>query len=188
MVGSNMRVIAGQFRSQPLVAPRGWTTRPTSDKLRETLFNVLASRIEGAVFADLFAGTGAVGIEALSRGARRVYFAETAKPALVALRANLDRFDPGGQCVIEPGGAIPLLRKLENQKTRLDLVFLDPSYDDRSSYDGALSFLAGHPVLNENAIVVAEHSRRGPLADCFLHLKKYRVLEQGDSALTFYRS
>ena len=70
-----MRIVAGKFRSQLLVAPKGWKTRPTSDRLRETLFNVLAPRIERAVFADLFAGTGAVGIEALSRGAERVYFA-----------------------------------------------------------------------------------------------------------------
>src|SRR6185437_2740776 len=80
-VPDTMRVIAGKFRSHLLISPKGVKTRPTSDRLRETLFNVLAPRIEGTIFGDLFAGTGAVGIEALSRGARQVYFAENAKPA-----------------------------------------------------------------------------------------------------------
>src|ERR1700746_843601 len=84
-----MRVIAGTYRSRQLSAPRGMSTRPTSDRLRETLFNVLAPRIEGSRFVDLYAGTGAVGIEALSRGAEHVWFAEDAKPALASLRQNL---------------------------------------------------------------------------------------------------
>ena len=84
-----MRVIAGTYRSRPLTAPRGMATRPTSDRLRETLFNVLAPRIEGARFADLYAGTGAVGIEALSRGAAHVTFVENSAAAIAALRANL---------------------------------------------------------------------------------------------------
>lgn len=183
-----MRIIAGRFRSQPLVAPKGWRTRPTSDKLRQTLFNVWMSRIEGAVFADLFAGTGAVGIEAWSRGARQVYFAETAKPALAALRANLERFDPDRQCIVGAQGALPLLRALHGQGARLDLVFLDPPYESASSYESVLKFLAGHPILSNHALVVAEHSRRRPLPDAFLPLKKYRTLEQGDSTLSFYRS
>jgi 16S rRNA (guanine966-N2)-methyltransferase len=84
-----MRVIAGTYRSRRLIAPRGLATRPTSDRLRETLFNVLAARIEGAVFADLYAGSGAVGIEALSRGASLVYFVDHAAPAIEAIRGNL---------------------------------------------------------------------------------------------------
>ena len=84
-----MRVIGGTYRSRRLIAPRGLATRPTSDRLRETLFNVLAPRIEGAVFADLYAGSGAVGIEALSRGASLVYFVDQAPPAMAAIRSNL---------------------------------------------------------------------------------------------------
>ena len=84
-----MRVIAGTYRSRRLIAPRGLATRPTSDRLRETLFNILATRIEDAVFADLYAGSGAVGIEALSRGARLVDFVDNAAPAITAIRENL---------------------------------------------------------------------------------------------------
>src|ERR1700684_1624369 len=84
-----MRVIGGTYRSRRLIAPRGLATRPSSDRLRETLFNVLAPRIEGAIFLDLYAGSGAVGIEALSRGAAQAIFIEKAEPALHAIRTNL---------------------------------------------------------------------------------------------------
>lgn len=182
-----MRIIAGKFRSQLLTAPKGWETRPTSDRLRETLFNVLAPCIQGAVFADLFAGTGAVGIEAISRGARAVYFAENARPPLKALLANLERFGLPSEAVVEPAGTLPLLRKLAKQKALLDLVFLDPPYNESSAYQETLTLLGELPILAADAVVVAEHARRSTLADVFGHLNKYRVLVQGDASLTFFR-
>lgn len=182
-----MRVIAGKFRSQPLTAPKGWDTRPTSDRLRETLFNVLAPRIHGAVFADLFAGTGAVGIEALSRGARQVYFAENAKPALTALRSNLARFKIGPEATVEPRGTLPLLRHLVEQKIRLDIVFFDPPYRDDCAYRTTLAFLGEHPILGANAIVIAEHAHRLQLLPPSGHLSQYRVIPHGEASLTFFR-
>src|ERR1700761_9286082 len=107
-----MRVIAGMYRSRPLAAPRGDKTRPTSDRLRERLFNILAPRIAGARFADLYAGTGAIGIEALSRGAAHVWFAEKAAPAVAALRANLSSLGIRSGYAIEPRGVSPLLQQL----------------------------------------------------------------------------
>src|SRR5271166_4476908 len=86
-----VRIIAGTYRSRTLQAPAGMATRPTSDRLRETLFNVLAQRIEGAAFLDLYAGSGAVGLEALSRGAARVEFVERAPAAMIALKKNLEK-------------------------------------------------------------------------------------------------
>ncbi len=182
-----MRIIAGKFRSQPLSAPRGWKTRPTSDRLRETLFNVLAPRIEGAVFVDLFAGTGAVGIEALSRGARQVYFAENAKAPLQALQDNLKKFGTGSEAQVESAGTLPLLRRLLKEEIRLDIVFLDPPYSDRNAYDTSLRFLAEQPLLSAAAVVVAEHSRRAPLPEIIATLKKTRILEQGEAALSFFQ-
>ncbi len=186
-----MRIIAGKFRSQQLVAPKGWKTRPTSDRLRETLFNVLAPRIQGAVFADLFAGTGAVGMEALSRGARQVYFAENAKPALLALRVNLEKFGIGaeenGDAQVESGGTLALLGRLLKQGTQLDIVFLDPPYSDAAAYKTTLQFLAMQPILSPGAIVMAEHSRRVPLDGVVGFLKAYRKIEQGEAAVTFFR-
>lgn len=183
----SMRVIAGKYRSQPLASPKGRDTRPTSDRLRETLFNVIAPYIQDAVFADLFAGTGAVGIEAISRGARKVYFAENAKITLETLRYNLDRLQIREQAIVETAGAMPLLRKLLKQKVHLDLIFLDPPYKDQLAYGTVLKFLAEQPILHPNALVVVEHSRRICFQEPHLQLQSYRTIEQGEAALTFFR-
>jgi 16S rRNA (guanine966-N2)-methyltransferase len=183
---SSMRVIAGKYRSQPLASPKGGDTRPTSGRLRETLFNVLAPRIQDSIFADLFAGTGAVGIEAISRGARQVYFAENAKVPLQTLRANLDRLGIRDEAIVEPAGTLPLLRRLLKQGVRPDLIFLDPPYRDQLAYETVLGFLAEHAMLDSNAIVVVEHSRRIHLPDLNLQLQPYRTIEQGEAALSFF--
>ncbi len=182
-----MRVIAGKYRSQQLASPKGRDTRPTSDRLRETLFNVIASHIQDAAFADLFAGTGAVGIEAISRGARRVYFAENAKIPLQTLRHNLDRLEIHDQAIVEPAGTMPLLRRLLKQEIQLDLIFLDPPYKDQVAYETVLRFLAEHSILHADAIVVVEHSRRFCLPNLSVQLQPYRRIEQGEAALTFFR-
>jgi 16S rRNA (guanine(966)-N(2))-methyltransferase RsmD len=182
-----MRVIAGKYRSQPLSTPKGRDTRPTSDRLRETLFNVIAPKIQDAVFADLFAGTGAVGIEAISRGARQVYFAENAKIPLQTLRQNLDRLQIRDQAIVEATGVMPLLRRLLKQKIHLDLIFLDPPYREQLAYETVLRFLAKQPILHVNASVVVEHARRFTLPNLNTHLQPYRRVEQGEAALTFFR-
>jgi 16S rRNA (guanine(966)-N(2))-methyltransferase RsmD len=182
-----MRVIAGKYRSQSLASPKGRDTRPTSDRLRETLFNVIAPHIQNAVFADLFAGTGAVGIEAISRGARQVYFAENAKVSLESLRHNLERLQIRDQAIVEPKGTLPLLRRLLQQEILLDLIFLDPPYKDQLAYETVLTFLAEHSILQVDAIVVVEHSRRYCLPKLNLQLQPYRRIEQGEAALTFFR-
>lgn len=183
----SMRVIAGKFRSQPLASPKGRDTRPTSDRLRETLFNVIAPQIQNAVFADLFAGTGAVGIEAISRGARQVYFAENAKVSLDVLRHNLARLEIRDQAIVEPAGVMPLLRRLLQHKVIVDLIFLDPAYKDQVAYETVLGFLAEHSILHADAIVIVEHSRRFCLPNLNIQLQPYRRIEQGDAALTFFR-
>ena len=129
-----MRVIAGTHRSRQLVSPRGTATRPTSDRLRETLFNILAPRIPDSRFLDLYAGTGAVGIEAISRGAAHVWFTETAPAALTALRANLAALRIANGFTLEDRGTGALLERLAkspNPATAIDIVFLDPPYETR---------------------------------------------------------
>lgn len=187
-----MRVIAGLYRSRPLHAPKGMETRPTYDRLRETLFNVLGPRLQGAVFADLYAGSGANGIEALSRGSRFAYFVESADPALEAIRANLSALKIVGTYGLEPRTVSSFLRRsaanvLKTGQT-LDIVFLDPPYESATEYSSTLDLLGGEAsrVLNEDSIVVAEHQRRSPLEPAYGGLKRYRVLEQRDSALSFY--
>jgi 16S rRNA (guanine966-N2)-methyltransferase len=183
----SMRVIAGKYRSQPIASPKGRDTRPTSDRLRETMFNIIAPQVQDAVFADLFAGTGAVGIEAISRGARQVYFAENSKASLQTLRHNLERLEIRDEATVEPAGTMPLLRRLLHQKATLDLIFLDPPYKDQLAYETVLRFLAEHSILREDAIVIVEHSRRYSLPSLNIQLQPYRTIEQGEAALTFFR-
>jgi 16S rRNA (guanine966-N2)-methyltransferase len=186
-----MRVIAGTYRRRPLTAPRGMATRPTSDRLRETLFNVLAPQIEGARFADLYAGTGAVGIEALSRGAAHVTFVENAASAVATLRANLNALNIRSGFQIEERSVPVVLRNLARRDHPFTLVYLDPPWEDAAAYTQSLNLLArsAAALLAPEAIVIAEHARRGSdaLADTYESLLRYRLLEQGDAALSFYR-
>jgi 16S rRNA (guanine(966)-N(2))-methyltransferase RsmD len=186
-----MRVIAGTYRSRPLIAPRGMATRPTSDRLRETLFNILAPQIEGARFADLYAGTGAVGIEALSRGAAHVTFIESAASAGTALRANLAELGIRDGYQLEQRSVPVALRTLARKDTRFSLVYLDPPWEDAAAYTQSLNLLAtsAAALLAPEAIVIAEHARRPSvtLLDTYGRLRRYRVHEQGDAALSLYR-
>lgn len=184
-----MRVIAGTYRSRLLTAPPGTATRPTSDRLRETLFNILAPLLPDSTFADLYAGTGAVGIEALSRGARHVWFAENAPAALKSLHANLTSLRITANYTVEPRGSMPLLQKLTQS---LDLVFLDPPYENEDAYIQTLGFLggaAGAKRLTSETLVIAEHATRGDftLSDHHGRLARTRQLRQGDASLSFYR-
>jgi 16S rRNA (guanine966-N2)-methyltransferase len=183
-----MRVIAGRFRSRMLTAPRGMKTRPTSDRLRETLFNVLAPRIEGARFVDLYAGSGAVGIEAISRGAEFVWLAENASAAVKAIRENLAALKLGDGFAIEARGASVLLDELVKRGEKVDLVFLDPPYETAAEYVRTLEFLGGRggAVLAEDARVIAEHRSKEELGASYGQLERLRVLKQGDAALSIY--
>ena len=178
-----MRVIAGTYRSRRLIAPRGLATRPTSDRLRETLFNVLAPRVEGTVFVDLYAGSGAVGIEALSRGASLVYFVDKAPSAMAAIRSNLAALDIHSGFQLESSISSAL-----NRISAAGIIFIDPPYEAASDYErtlGTIGEKAGS-LLTPDGIVVAEHSRKIQLPEHYGALKRYRVLEQGDAGLSFY--
>ena len=177
------------YRSRVLTAPRGAKTRPTSDRLRETLFNILAARIAGSQFVDLYAGTGAVGIEALSRGAEHVYFAERAAPAIAAIRANLAALGISNGYTLEPHGAAALVEQLGRGAGPVDIIFLDPPWEAETEYGATLQFLGsprGAAALAADAVVIAEHSSRSKLAEQYGRLRQTRTLTQGDAALSFY--
>jgi len=186
-----MRVIGGKYRSRQLSAPRGLATRPTSDRLRETLFNVVATRIEGAVFADFYAGSGAVGIEALSRGARMVYFVEQAAPAVAAIRSNLAALEIRSGFKIESRSVSAAVRRMAEPgaQERCAIVFLDPPYAANDDYARSLNSIgeSADALLTPDGIVIAEHGRKMPLAERYGPLERYRVLEQGDASLSFFR-
>ena len=189
-----MRVIAGKYRSRPLRSLRGMDIRPTSDRLRETLFDVLCAgnpeALEGTIWLDLYAGTGAVGIEALSRGAAKVYFAESSKAAADLIAANLKSLGITAGFEIARMEAAKAMRQWEVageiSGVRADFVFLDPPYRLKDEYAKTLAAIAESSLLGADALVIAEHEKRfDPGAD-FGQFQRYRKLEQGDAALSFY--
>jgi 16S rRNA (guanine(966)-N(2))-methyltransferase RsmD len=186
-----MRVIAGQYRSRPLRSLRGRDIRPTSDRLRETLFDVLAAgradALSGSVWLDLFAGTGAVGIEALSRGARSVYFVEASARAAAVIRGNLRALGIHEGFEIQERETGRALRVLDSQAVAFDYVFLDPPYRMREAYGETLTLLAQSRLLRPASVVIAEHEKKFDPGEQFGRLQRFRVLKQGDAALSFYR-
>jgi 16S rRNA (guanine966-N2)-methyltransferase len=185
-----MRVIAGTFRSRQLRSIRGADIRPTSDKLRETLFNVLTAgnpqALEGSVWLDLFAGTGAVGIEALSRGAAFVYFVESSREAADLIRENLASLGIRNGFRVVQQECSHALAQFEAQGVKPDFVFLDPPYRLRDAYRLTLDALAGDALVS-NAMVIAEHEKRFDPGPSFAGLQRTRKLEQGDAVLSFYQ-
>lgn len=184
-----MRVIAGKYRSRRLQSVPGAEVRPTSDRLRETLFDVLAASysLEDSTWLDVYAGTGAVGIEALSRGARQVYFVESAKRAAAAIRANLRSLALAEGFEVLEREATPALRLLDSQAVRCDFCFLDPPYRKQQEYDDSLGFLSQSQLLSPQSIVIAEHDKHFDPGSSFGALERFRTLRQGDAVLSFYR-
>lgn len=174
-----MRIIAGRYKGRRLNAPTWEGLRPTSDKLRETLFNILAPRINGARIVDAFAGTGAVGIEALSRGAAHVTFVERDRRAAALIAANIKACGGTADYTIETGDVAARLRMHANA---FDVIWLDPPYD-RDAHD-ALEAAAG--ALAPGGLVVLERATRCEPA-VPASLTRIRDVKSGDSTLTFFR-
>jgi 16S rRNA (guanine966-N2)-methyltransferase len=184
-----MRVIAGQYRSRLLKSLKGLALRPTSDRLRETLFNVLGPNIAGAHFLDIFAGTGAVGIEALSRGAAETIFIENHAPAAALIRKNLESLGIHSGATVLVSDALRGLGTLAARRKNLPAfthVFLDPPYANAEDYLRVLHFLTTAEFLAAGAVVIAEHRHTFSLPEVIAPLERVRVLKQGDVALTFF--
>ena len=186
-----MRVIAGQYRHRTLRSLPGLEIRPTLDRLRETLFNVLSAGDPAALaestWLDLYAGTGAVGIEALSRGAKMVYFVESSKAAADLIGQNLKSLGITGGFQVLKVEATKALRQLEAAGRVANFVFLDPPYSMQDEYAKALAALAESKLLHEQSRVIAEHEKRFDPGEAFGELRRNRKLVQGDAALSFYQ-
>jgi 16S rRNA (guanine966-N2)-methyltransferase len=186
-----MRVIAGKYRSRPLRSLRGMDIRPTSDRLRETLFNVLtagnASALERSVWLDLFAGTGAVGIEALSRGAKEVHFVENSHVAAEAIRANLRSLGISHGAHVLQDDLPRAFWRMEREKVAADVVFIDPPYRMKDVYSDTLRALADSSLIWAMSVVIAEHEKKFDPGEEFGPLRRFRLLIQGSAALSFYR-
>jgi 16S rRNA (guanine(966)-N(2))-methyltransferase RsmD len=177
-----MRVIAGELGGRRLQAPRGSSTRPTSDRVREALFAMLGV-LAGASVLDLFAGSGALGIEALSRGAAEAVFVERSEPALRALGANLGALGLGKpQAQVRRAEALAALRSARRRKETYDLIFIDPPYSKARDWGPELS-VALPSLLKPAARVVVENDRRAPME---LELALERERRYGDTSIRIY--
>ena len=186
-----MRIIAGKYRGRNLKSPPSLEVRPTSDRLRETLFNVIAPRIENARFLDLCAGSGAVGIEALSRGAARVTFVDRSRKMCELIKSNIDlcRIERSESEVVQAEALDYLRRFIAKQPDSgkpWDIVFFDPPY--AIDYLPMLETLGARSasLLTEKGLLIVEHHHKTDLPETLGDLNRYRVLKQGDSALSFY--
>jgi 16S rRNA (guanine966-N2)-methyltransferase len=184
---TNMRIIAGELKGRRLKPPTWEGLRPTSDKLRETLFNVLAQRLPGARVLDAYAGTGAIGIEALSRGAAHVTFVDHDPRALDLIDENLRRCGVSDRYAIIRNrfdGEMPHTRGSRGlPAASFDLIVLDPPYEEP---DLAAVLTAAEPLIAPGGLIVLEHARRRAAPESAGRLVKTRDLVSGDSTLAFY--
>ena len=184
-----VRVIAGKFKHQRLTTLRGSETRPTSDKLKETLFNLIREEVEASCFLDCFSGSGSIGIEALSRGARKVALIESAPRAVQVIERNLASLSPA------PPDRVTLLtqpvqvslRILQRRMYKFDIVFIDPPYDAVQHYPQTLKQIYRCQILAPRACVILEHSKKLTLEPRYHDLSRVRQVRHGDSQLSLYR-
>jgi 16S rRNA (guanine966-N2)-methyltransferase len=184
MKGS-MRIISGRLRGKKLHGPRGMELRPTSDRLKETLFNILGPGIHGAVVLDAFAGTGAIGLEALSRDAQEVVFIESDREAVRLIRKNLQWCGIASGYRILQEDVFTSLRSLARSGFQADIAFLDPPYR-WGPYHDLLATLFQTGIASAATRVVLEHHRKAALPDCDPEFRCTRVVCQSDKCLSFY--
>ncbi len=175
-----MRIIAGRFRSRLLKSVPGLAVRPTPDRLREAMFNVLGGAVEGRTFLDAYAGSGAVGLEALSRGARHVILIEKSPAALAVIRENVQTLDVQTEVTVLRGSAARLLESLT-----AEIAFVDPPYEQvsRVRHIACLRYRERAAQL-----AMAQHPSRLALEEAYGQFQRQRVLRQGDNSLSFYKA
>jgi len=186
-----VRIVAGKYRSRVLRSLRSRELRPTSDRLRETLFDILGASVEGSVVVDVYAGTGAVGIEALSRGAAEVTFIEKHPAAATLIRRNLESLRVESGAMILAMDAVRGLDQFAHRRfgdrLQADFVFLDPPYAAEEEYARSLGYLDESRLLAPSGLIITEHRSSFELPERLTQIERARVVEQGDAALSFYR-
>ncbi|HEX5412834.1 MAG TPA: 16S rRNA (guanine(966)-N(2))-methyltransferase RsmD [Terriglobia bacterium] len=182
-----MRIISGRNRGQRIQTLKGTQLRPTSDQMRETLFDVLGPRVQGSTFLDAYAGTGAVGLEALSRGAKEVVFVESHRAATDLIRRNLGALKMEDGFYVMNSRVLTALERLDGEGSIFDLIFLDPPYSETREYHQVLRQLGRSRLLTDASWVIAEHSRHYFLEEKYNRLERTRSIRHGDAELTFYQ-
>ncbi len=181
-----MRVIAGAYKGRGLRTVSGLDVRPTSDRLRETVFNILFGKVEGARFLDICSGSGAMAVEALSRGAASATMIEASSRAVRVIRENLRH------CGVEPERAQVLaqdallaLKTLMRREACYDVIYFDPPYKSHI-YRSVIELIAGGNLIAEDGLLMVEHSSRVEMPEELEYLRRYRIVRQGESAVSFY--
>lgn len=181
-----VRIVGGTRRGMRLASLSGRTTRPTADRVKEALFNILADRVAGARVLDLFAGTGALGIEALSRGAEAAVFVERDRQAVQLIRQNVKKAAFSAASTIVAADVFQWLKRLPPAREPYDLIFADPPYG-KGLAQRLVEHLAPSPAVGPHTFVVVEHDRREELPSEGENLLQIRTARYGDTVLTFYK-
>jgi 16S rRNA (guanine966-N2)-methyltransferase len=180
-----MRIISGTFRGKKLQGPRGKDLRPTSDRLKETLFNILGPSIPGSVWLDVFAGTGAMGLEAISRGAREVVFIDSQEEAIRLLRRNLELCGVTSGYRILKGDVFASTRALARERFTAGIAYLDPPYL-WGPYRDLLETIFQTGIAGRDTRVIVEHHRKAVIPEAGAGFRRTRLVRQGDKCLSFY--
>lgn len=181
-----MRIIAGTFRGRALATLRGPAVRPTGERLRESLFDVLGDSVRDEVFVDCYAGSGAVGLEALSRGAARVFLIEESEAAQRSITRNLEALGFPPQAFLVRASARRGLRRLEEEGVRVRYCFLDPPYQNSKERDRTLRWLAASGLMEPDGSLIVQHDKKDSPPELLGGWTRTRILAQGSNALSFY--
>jgi 16S rRNA (guanine(966)-N(2))-methyltransferase RsmD len=184
-----MRIIAGTYRGRVLATLRGPAVRPTGERLRESLFDVLGDSIRNEVFVDCYAGSGAVGLEALSRGTARVYLIEESAAAQRLISRNLETLGLPPNAILVRASVRRGLGRLAEEGVRARYCFLDPPYDSSRERERTLRWLAASQIMEPNGVMIVQHDRKDPPPESLGTFKAWtrtRILAQGSNALSFY--
>lgn len=184
--GYILRIISGEYKSKRLISPEGKDVRPTSDKVKESLFNILLSKIPEAYVLDLFAGSGNLGLEAISRGAKGCIFIDKSKDSIKTVYSNIKLLKCEEYCEVYNNDAFSALEILDKRKLKFDIVFCDPPYH-KEIIQKVLKSLLKTDIIKENGIIVTEHDIKDLLPQKLEKLIMYRSVKYGNTALSFYR-
>jgi len=182
-----LRVIAGEFRGRRLDRIEGMEIRPTSDKVKESLFNILGEAVIDCNFLDLFGGTGGIGIEALSRGAKHVVFIDSSIKSIKVLKGNLEHLKITEGAEVFNTDYETAIKKLHKYNKQFDIIFIDPPYS-RGMAQSALVCIAANPILSDDGLIIAEHDTKDEMPDKVGNLVLYRVKQYANTSLSFYKT
>lgn len=181
-----MRIIAGDFKGRRLLSPDDYQIRPTTDKVKEAMFSIVSPWIEGSVCADLFSGTGNLGLEAISRGAAECFFCDNSGKSINIIKKNIEHCRAGNKARIIPGDYLKALSRIRETEEKIDIFFLDPPYE-AGYYEKCFASIRDMSLLAEGGLIVAEHRDSLILPDDMSGFEKIKERKYGTVVLSIYR-